>query len=220
MGYGFLKQEDDARLGRLDELMLNATRPLGVHVADGQLKGQDKTHTISLNMSTLHKRVESLFRRVVCKYLQTCPSQVPASAAFTLAKGRAMREHVLAAPRLAIHNALVSPEEYLRLGKRPRGLNHPEDASIAYQGYLKHGGESICLVDWLEDFCECSGVHVMDNKECQGRRQKETAVDGKEALARFEGAVADLQVAGVVRPTKRRACGVLKCNMYMECGKA
>lgn len=140
-----------------------------------------------------------------------------------------MKDHLLAAPRNATHNALVAPEGYLRLGKRPRALAHLEDTSAAYQICVEMGGDAISLADWLVDFCSLNGADSLvgvegkdaENHEAcpkSAQRSGVACAHGEELLVRFERAVAELQVLGVVRPAKRRARGMFECQVHIDYG--
>ncbi|XP_077160919.1 origin recognition complex subunit 3 isoform X2 [Paroedura picta] len=110
-----------------------------------------------------------------------------------------LREHLNAAPRVAIHTALNSPYFYLKNEALESDTgcisNTAPDICIAYKLHLECG-RLINLVDWLEAF---STVVTAANQNFSEKDEMEEIIH-----ARFIRAVSELEFLGFIKPTKQK----------------
>ncbi|XP_042299417.1 origin recognition complex subunit 3-like isoform X1 [Sceloporus undulatus] len=141
----------------------------------GFVDGLVKNHLAPVEMQTLHEVM----------YF---------SAASTL------REHLNAAPRVALHTALNNPYFYLKNEslKSDAGSisNTAPDICIAYKLHLECG-RLINLVDWLEAFSTV--VKAAENSNSTGEDQIDDVTH-----ARFIRAVSELELLGFIKSTKQK----------------
>ncbi|XP_053143267.1 origin recognition complex subunit 3 isoform X2 [Hemicordylus capensis] len=111
-----------------------------------------------------------------------------------------LREHLNAAPRIALHTALNSPYFYLKnealksdVGCIP---NTAPDICIAYKLHLECG-RLINLVDWLEAFSTV--IIAAENQNSTIKDQMDDIIH-----ARFIRAVSELEFLGFIKPTKQK----------------
>ncbi|XP_061479271.1 origin recognition complex subunit 3 isoform X2 [Rhineura floridana] len=126
--------------------------------------------------------------------LQTLHEVMYFSAADTL------REHLNAAPRVALHTALNNPYFYLKNEslKTDAGCisNTAPDICIAYKLHLECG-RLINLVDWLEAFSTV--VTAAENPNSTVKDEIDDAIH-----ARFIRAVSELELLGFIKPSKQK----------------
>ncbi|XP_044277636.1 origin recognition complex subunit 3 [Varanus komodoensis] len=126
--------------------------------------------------------------------MQTLHEVMYFSAANTL------REHLNAAPRVALHTALNNPYFYLKNEslKSDAGSisNTAPDICIAYKLHLECG-RLINLVDWLEAFSTV--VTAAENPNSTVKDQMDDVTH-----ARFVRAVSELELLGFIKPTKQK----------------
>ncbi|XP_060608989.2 origin recognition complex subunit 3 [Anolis sagrei] len=139
--------------------------------------------------------VDSLVKKyLVPVEMQTLHEVMYFSAANTL------REHLNAAPRVALHNALNNPYFYLKnesLKSEAGSIsNTAPDICIAYKLHLECG-RLINLVDWLEAFSTV--VKAADNTDSSVKDQIDDITH-----ARFIRAVSELELLGFIKPTKQK----------------
>ncbi|XP_060092889.1 origin recognition complex subunit 3 isoform X2 [Heteronotia binoei] len=110
-----------------------------------------------------------------------------------------LREHLNAAPRVAIHTALNNPYFYLKNEALESDTgcisNIAPDICIAYKLHLECG-RLINLVDWLEAFSTV--VRAADENSTEKDQMEEII------HARFIRAVSELEFLGFIKPTKQK----------------
>ncbi|KAL8186238.1 UNVERIFIED_CONTAM: Origin recognition complex subunit 3 [Gekko kuhli] len=110
-----------------------------------------------------------------------------------------VREHLNAAPRVAIHTALNNPYFYLKNEALESDTgcisNTAPDICIAYKLHLECG-RLINLVDWLEAF---STVVTAADQNSTEKDQMEEIIH-----TRFIRAVSELEFLGFIKPTKQK----------------
>ncbi|KFV66872.1 Origin recognition complex subunit 3, partial [Dryobates pubescens] len=113
-----------------------------------------------------------------------------------------LREHLNAAPRIALHTALNNPFCYLKnqtLQTDGGGIsNKAPDICIAYRLHLECG-RLINLVDWLEAFST-----VVMAAEGPKADAASSAQDDDVIHARFIRAVSELELLGFIKPSKQK----------------
>ncbi|XP_014434175.2 origin recognition complex subunit 3 isoform X3 [Pelodiscus sinensis] len=113
-----------------------------------------------------------------------------------------LREHLNAAPRIALHTALNNPYCYLKNQTLKSDVgcisNTAPDICIAYKLHLECG-RLINLVDWLEAFSTV--VTAVEGKDLDS-----TATDQMDEIihARFIRAVSELELLGFIKPSKQK----------------
>nr|XP_009666645.1 PREDICTED: origin recognition complex subunit 3 isoform X3 [Struthio camelus australis] len=114
----------------------------------------------------------------------------------------ALREHLNAAPRIALHTALNNPYCYLKNQalKSDGGSisNKAPDICIAYKLHLECG-RLINLVDWLEAFSTVVMAVEGPNADAAASDQVDDIIH-----ARFIRAVSELELLGFVKPSKQK----------------
>ncbi|XP_013804334.2 origin recognition complex subunit 3 isoform X3 [Apteryx mantelli] len=112
----------------------------------------------------------------------------------------ALREHLNAAPRIALHTALNNPYCYLknRALKSDGGTisNKAPDICIVYKLHLECG-RLINLVDWLEAFSTV--VMAVEGPNAAASDQVDDIIH-----ARFIRAVSELELLGFIKPSKQK----------------
>uniref|UniRef100_A0ACB8GCJ3 Origin recognition complex subunit 3 n=1 Tax=Sphaerodactylus townsendi TaxID=933632 RepID=A0ACB8GCJ3_9SAUR len=115
-------------------------------------------------------------------------------------KASALREHLNAAPRIAVHTALNNPYFYLKNEALENDAgcisNTAPDICIAYKLHLECG-RLINLVDWLEAFSTV--VIAAADQNSTDKDQVEEIIH-----ARFIRAVSELELLGFIKPTKQK----------------
>ncbi|NXL87739.1 ORC3 protein, partial [Alectura lathami] len=113
-----------------------------------------------------------------------------------------LREHLNAAPRIALHTALNNPYSYLKSQalKTDGGSisNQAPDICIAYKLHLECG-RLINLVDWLEAFSTVVVAVEGSNTDAAPSDQVDDVIH-----ARFIRAVSELELLGFIKPSKQK----------------
>ncbi|NXT55316.1 ORC3 protein, partial [Pluvianellus socialis] len=113
-----------------------------------------------------------------------------------------LREHLNAAPRIALHTALNNPYWYLKNQalKSDGGTisNKAPDICIAYKLHLECG-RLINLVDWLEAFSTVVMAVEGPNADAASSDQVDDIIH-----ARFIRAVSELELLGFIKPSKQK----------------
>ncbi|NXI45309.1 ORC3 protein, partial [Galbula dea] len=113
-----------------------------------------------------------------------------------------LREHLNAAPRIAVHTALNNPHCYLKnqaLKSDGGSLsNKAPDICIAYRLHLECG-RLINLADWLEAFSTVVMAAERPNADAASSEQEEDIIH-----ARFIRAVSELELLGFIKPSKQK----------------
>ncbi|XP_054255145.1 origin recognition complex subunit 3 isoform X1 [Indicator indicator] len=113
-----------------------------------------------------------------------------------------LREHLNAAPRIALHTALNNPYCYLKNQalKTDGGSisNKAPDICIAYRLHLECG-RLINLVDWLEAFSTVVMAAEGPNADAASSDQDDDVIH-----ARFIRAVSELELLGFIKPSKQK----------------
>uniref|UniRef100_A0A8C0EQN1 Origin recognition complex subunit 3 n=1 Tax=Bubo bubo TaxID=30461 RepID=A0A8C0EQN1_BUBBB len=113
-----------------------------------------------------------------------------------------LREHLNAAPRIALHTALNNPYRYLKNQelKSDEGSisNKAPDICIVYKLHLECG-RLINLVDWLEAFSTVVMAAEGPNADAASSDQVDDIIH-----ARFIRAVSELELLGFIKPSKQK----------------
>ncbi|NXH18952.1 ORC3 protein, partial [Bucco capensis] len=113
-----------------------------------------------------------------------------------------LREHLNAAPRIAVHAALNNPYCYLKNKalKSDGGSisNKAPDICLAYRLHLECG-RLINLVDWLEAFSTVVMAAERPNADAASSEQDDDIIH-----ARFIRAVSELELLGFIKPSKQK----------------
>ncbi|KAM9636499.1 origin recognition complex subunit 3 isoform 8-T13 [Morphnus guianensis] len=113
-----------------------------------------------------------------------------------------LREHLNAAPRIALHTALNNPYCYLKNQalKSDGGSisNKAPDICIVYKLHLECG-RLINLVDWLEAFSTVVTAAEGPNADAASSDQVDDIIQ-----ARFIRAVSELELLGFIKPSKQK----------------
>ncbi|XP_068005349.1 origin recognition complex subunit 3 isoform X2 [Melanerpes formicivorus] len=113
-----------------------------------------------------------------------------------------LREHLNAAPRIALHTALNNPFCYLKnqtLQTDGGGIsNKAPDICIAYRLHLECG-RLINLVDWLEAFSTVVMAAEGPKADAASSDQDDDVIH-----ARFIRAVSELEFLGFIKPSKQK----------------
>jgi len=111
---------------------------------------------------------------------------------------KSVRQHIMGAPRAAVHTALHNPQLYLQctcctLDDPTQVIPTLPDISVAYKLHLE-SGHMINLFDWLQAF---NIIHLPNHDD-------EADEIKPEIQARFVRAVAELQFLGYIKSSKRK----------------
>ncbi|NP_001384958.1 origin recognition complex subunit 3 isoform 3 [Gallus gallus] len=113
-----------------------------------------------------------------------------------------LREHLNAAPRIALHTALNNPYSYLKSEalKSDGGSisNKAPDICIAYKLHLECG-RLINLADWLEAFSTVVTAAEGPTADAASSDQVDDVIH-----ARFIRAVSELELLGFIKPSKQK----------------
>ncbi|XP_065767682.1 origin recognition complex subunit 3 isoform X3 [Muntiacus reevesi] len=148
--------------------------------------------------------VDSLARKLLSpsrEYLLP-PDTQPLHEALYFSSALALRQHLNAAPRVALHTALNNPYHYLKNEalKSEEGCipNVAPDICIAYKLHLECS-RLINLVDWSEAFATVvTAAEKMDANSVTSEERNEII------HARFIRAVSELELLGFIKPTKQK----------------
>ncbi|XP_031523161.1 origin recognition complex subunit 3 isoform X4 [Papio anubis] len=130
------------------------------------------------------------------------PETQPLHEVVYFSAAHALREHLNAAPRIALHTALNNPYYYLKNEalKSEEGCipNIAPDICIAYKLHLECS-RLINLVDWSEAFATVvTAAEKMDANSATSEEMNEII------HARFIRAVSELELLGFIKPTKQK----------------
>ncbi|XP_072498881.1 origin recognition complex subunit 3 isoform X3 [Notamacropus eugenii] len=146
-------------------------------------------------------RVVDLIDNLVRKYLFPPDTQTLYEVVY-FTGAHVLREHLNAAPRIALHTALNNPYHYLKnqaLKSEDDSIpNVAPDICIAYKLHLECS-RLINLVDWSEAFATV--VTAAEETDPNSTASEEI----KEIIhARFIRAVSELELLGFIKPTKQK----------------
>ncbi|XP_051017389.1 origin recognition complex subunit 3 isoform X1 [Acomys russatus] len=149
----------------------------------------------------LRENVVNFMDSLVRDYLLPPESQ-PLHEVVYFSAAHTLREHLNAAPRIALHTALNNPGYYLKNEalKSEEGCipNTAPDICIAYKLHLECG-RLINLVDWSEAFATVvTAAEKMDASSTASGEESEII------HARFIRAVSELELLGFIKPTKQK----------------
>ncbi|XP_026367618.2 origin recognition complex subunit 3 isoform X2 [Ursus arctos] len=130
------------------------------------------------------------------------PETQPLHEVVYFSAAHTLREHLNAAPRIALHTALNNPYYYLKNEalKSEEGCipNVAPDICIAYKLHLECS-RLINLVDWSEAFATVvTAAEKMDANSITSEERNEII------HARFIRAVSELELLGFIKPTKQK----------------
>ncbi|XP_032194979.1 origin recognition complex subunit 3 isoform X3 [Mustela erminea] len=130
------------------------------------------------------------------------PETQPLHEVVYFSAAHTLREHLNAAPRIALHTALNNPYYYLKNEalKSEEGCipNVAPDICIAYKLHLECS-RLINLVDWSEAFATVvTAAEKMDASSVTSEERNEII------HARFIRAVSELELLGFIKPTKQK----------------
>ncbi|XP_053447804.1 origin recognition complex subunit 3 isoform X5 [Nycticebus coucang] len=163
-----------------------------------ELRTRSKKQT---KFEILREKVVNFIDCLVREYLPP-PETQPLHEALYFSAAHTLREHLNAAPRIALHTALNNPYYYLKNEalKSEEGCipNTAPDICIAYKLHLECG-RLINLVDWSEAFATVvTAAEKMDANSTISEEMNEII------HARFIRAVSELELLGFIKPTKQK----------------
>ncbi|CAH2249401.1 origin recognition complex subunit 3 isoform X1 [Pelobates cultripes] len=146
---------------------------------------------------SLRLQVVDFIDNLVRKYLAP-PESKPLYEAVYFSGASAIRRHLNAVPRIALHTALNNPATYLKSLESDSGslCSISPDICIAYKLHLECG-RLINLYDWLEAFATVIGA--TEESDLDPSKQVDEITH-----ARFIRAVSELELLGFVKPTKQK----------------
>ncbi|NP_001033228.1 origin recognition complex subunit 3 [Bos taurus] len=163
-----------------------------------ELRSTSKRQT---KFEVLREQVVSFVDSLVREYLLP-PDTQPLHETLYFSSAHTLRQHLNAAPRIALHTALNNPYYYLKNEalRSEEGCipNVAPDICIAYKLHLECS-RLINLVDWSEAFATVvTAAEKMDaNSVTSGERNEIIH-------ARFIRAVSELELLGFIKPTKQK----------------
>ncbi|XP_065056849.1 origin recognition complex subunit 3-like [Rhopilema esculentum] len=141
---------------------------------------------------------DSIFR----KYLK-CPMLLPLHELFIFDAKESVMPHINPAPRLSVQNALRDPHFYLKCKCCKIDAEDTQetlpDLSIVYKIHLECG-KMINLYDWMQAF-----VAVVAPSPAGRSNSKKRQAEDESLQARFFQSVSEMQLLGLIKPTKRKA---------------
>ncbi|XP_068921207.1 origin recognition complex subunit 3 isoform X2 [Petaurus breviceps papuanus] len=163
-----------------------------------ELRSSNKKQT---KFEVQRDRVVDLIDSLVRKYLFPPDTQTLYEVVY-FTGAHVLREHLNAAPRIALHTALNNPYHYLKnqaLKSEDDSIpNVAPDICIAYKLHLECS-RLINLVDWSEAFATV--VTAAEETDPNSTASEEI----KEIIhARFIRAVSELELLGFIKPTKQK----------------
>ncbi|XP_005377791.1 PREDICTED: origin recognition complex subunit 3 isoform X2 [Chinchilla lanigera] len=166
-----------------------------------EMKELRKSSKKQTKFEVLREKVVNFIDSLVREYLLP-PETQPLHEVVYFSAAHTLREHLNAAPRIALHTALNNPYYYLK----NEALNSEEgcipniapDICIAYKLHLECS-RLINLVDWSEAFATVvTAAEKMDVNSPASEEMNEII------HARFIRAVSELELLGFIKPTKRK----------------
>ncbi|XP_049290606.1 origin recognition complex subunit 3 [Anopheles funestus] len=146
------------------------------------------------------KIMDYFVRNIFQRYLRPATSQtVPLVELFIYNDSTYLRQHIVGAPRAAVHIALNNPQYYTQcdcciLDESSCIVPSLPDLSIAYKLHLECG-RMINLFDWLQAF----RMIIDDNNNDEIEQQVDPTIQ-----ARFTRVVAELQFLGFIKTSKTK----------------
>ncbi|XP_049628165.1 origin recognition complex subunit 3 isoform X2 [Suncus etruscus] len=166
-----------------------------------EMKALRRTSKKQTKFEVLREKVVNFIDNLVREHLLPPESQ-PLHEVVYFSTAHVLRDHLNAAPRLALHTALNNPYYYLKNEalKSEEGCipNVAPDICIAYKLHLECS-RLINLVDWSEAFATVvTAAEQMDANSVTSEERNEII------HARFIRAVSELELLGFVKPTKQK----------------
>lgn len=166
-----------------------------------EMKELRRTTKKPTKFEVLRESVINVIDSLVRDYLLPPESQ-PLHEVVYFSAANTLREHLNAAPRIALHTALNNPYYYLKNEalKSEEGCipNVAPDICIAYKLHLECS-RLINLVDWSEAFATVvTAAEKMDTNSTVSEEMSEII------HARFIRAVSELELLGFIKPTKQK----------------
>ncbi|XP_057646489.1 origin recognition complex subunit 3 isoform X3 [Chionomys nivalis] len=166
-----------------------------------EMKELRRTTKKQTKFEMLRENVVNFIDNLVRVYLLPPESQ-PLHEVVYFSAAHTLREHLNAAPRIALHTALNNPYYYLKNEalKSEEGCipNTAPDICIAYKLHLECS-RLINLVDWSEAFATVvTAAEKMDANSASSEEMDEII------HARFIRAVSELELLGFIKPTKQK----------------
>ncbi|XP_031222263.1 origin recognition complex subunit 3 isoform X1 [Mastomys coucha] len=166
-----------------------------------EMKELRRTTKKPTKFEMLRENVMNFIDNLVRDYLLPPESQ-PLHEVVYFSAANTLREHLNAAPRIALHTALNNPYYYLKNEalKSEEGCipNTAPDICIAYKLHLECS-RLINLVDWAEAFATVvTAAEKMDANSTVSEEMSEVI------HARFIRAVSELELLGFIKPTKQK----------------
>ncbi|XP_052888629.1 origin recognition complex subunit 3 [Anopheles moucheti] len=149
---------------------------------------------------TIGKIIDYFVKNIFQRYLRPATSQeVPLVELFLYNDSTYLRQHIVGAPRAAVHIALNNPQYYTQcdcchLDESSCIVPSLPDLSIAYKLHLECG-RLINLFDWLQAF----RIIIDDTNNDEAEQQVDPIIQ-----ARFTRVVAELQFLGFIKPSKTK----------------
>ncbi|XP_034847221.1 origin recognition complex subunit 3 isoform X3 [Mirounga angustirostris] len=166
-----------------------------------EMKELRRTSKKQTRFEVLREKVVNFIDSLVREYLLP-PETQPLHEVVYFSAAHTLREHLNAAPRIALHTALNNPYYYLKNEalKSEEGCipNVAPDICIAYKLHLECS-RLINLVDWSEAFATVvTAAEKMDANSVASEERNEII------HARFIRAVSELELLGFIKPTKQK----------------
>ncbi|XP_055981059.1 origin recognition complex subunit 3 isoform X2 [Sorex fumeus] len=166
-----------------------------------EMKELRRTSKKQTKFEVLREKVVNFIDSLVREHLVP-PETQPLHEVVYFSAAHVLREHLNAAPRIALHTALNNPYYYLKNEalKTEEGCipNVAPDICIAYKLHLECS-RLINLVDWSEAFATVvTAAEQMDVNSVTSEERNEII------HARFIRAVSELELLGFIKPTKQK----------------
>lgn len=166
-----------------------------------EMKELRRTTKKPTKFEMLRENVINFIDNLVRDYLLP-PEGQPLHEVVYFSAANTLREHLNAAPRIALHTALNNPYYYLKNEalKSEEGCipSVAPDICIAYKLHLECS-RLINLVDWSEAFATVvTAAEKMDTNSTVSEEMSEII------HARFIRAVSELELLGFIKPTKQK----------------
>ncbi|XP_037653349.1 origin recognition complex subunit 3 isoform X2 [Choloepus didactylus] len=166
-----------------------------------EMKELRRTSKKQTKFEVLREKVVNFIDCLVREHL-LLPETQPLHEVVYFSAAHTLREHLNAAPRIALHTALNNPYYYLKNEalKSEEGCipNIAPDICIAYKLHLECS-RLINLVDWSEAFATV--VTAAEKMDASSTISEET---NDIIHARFIRAVSELELLGFIKPTKQK----------------
>ncbi|XP_049752874.1 origin recognition complex subunit 3 isoform X3 [Elephas maximus indicus] len=165
-----------------------------------EMKELRRTSKKQTRFEVLREKVVNFIDSLVREYLLP-PETQPLHEVVYFSAAHTLREHLNAAPRIALHTALNNPYYYLKNEalKSEEGCipNIAPDICIAYKLHLECS-RLINLVDWSEAFATVVTAAETNAGSTVSEEMNEII------HARFIRAVSELELLGFIKPTKQK----------------